>query len=92
MTDAETSVVCAESSVPSSALSETGWSAFRLEGPIPFATTGVLAALSAPLAAAGVGVFVVSTYDTDVVLVKTADAARAERALQGGGFNFAARR
>ncbi|MDQ6891797.1 MAG: ACT domain-containing protein [Acidobacteriota bacterium] len=83
--------MCAASHAPSSEICESGWSAFRLEGPIPFATTGVLSSLSAPLAAAGIGLFVLSTYDTDVVLVKTADAARAESALEAAGFSFAAR-
>jgi hypothetical protein len=44
--------------------------------------------LSAPLAAAGVGLFAISTFDTDVVLVKSADAARAMSALEGAGFTF----
>jgi len=88
-TSSETSIVCGEAEAPAGARCETGWSAFRLEGPIPFATTGVLAALSAPLAAAGVGLFAISTYDTDVVLVKTSDARAAARALEASGFFFA---
>jgi hypothetical protein len=81
--------VCAERDAPASAFCERGWSAFRFEGPIPFETTGVVSSLSAPLAAAGVAVFVLSTYDTDVVLVKSAEAARAQAALQASGFSFA---
>ena len=81
--------MCSERDAPPGAKCESGWSAFRLDGPIPFATTGVLASLSAPLAAAGVGVFVLSTYDTDVVLVKTPDSAAAQRALEAAGFSFA---
>lgn len=87
-TDSETSVVCSELDAPADARCERGWSAFRLEGQIPFATTGVLASLSAPLAEAGVGIFVLSTYDTDVVLVKTPDSASAQRALEASGFSF----
>jgi hypothetical protein len=45
--------------------------------------------LSAPLAAAGVGLFAISTFDTDVVLVKSADATGAKRALEDAGFSFA---
>jgi uncharacterized protein len=83
--------VCAEGDLPAgeNVACELGWSAFRLEGPIPFATTGVLAALSAPLASAGIGLFALSTFDTDVVLVKTADARAAARALEASGFSFA---
>ena len=92
ITDSETSVVCSELDLPDGdeVKCELGWSAFRLEGPIPFATTGVLAALSGPLACAGVGLFVLSTYDTDVVLVKTSDAGAAARALETAGFSFSA--
>jgi hypothetical protein len=54
-------------------------------GPLDFALTGVLASLSAPLAAAGVSLFVVSTYDTDYVLVRETDLERAREALQTAG-------
>ena len=46
--------------------------AFEVDGPIPFDEPGVLAGITVPLAAAGLGVFVVSTFDTDYVLVKEA--------------------
>jgi len=45
-TDSETSMVCEERDAPPDARCEMGWSAFRLDGPIPFETTGVLASLS----------------------------------------------
>jgi hypothetical protein len=73
-TSDELSVVCCEDDLPPSAqLCERGWRALALEGPIPFSTTGVLAALVTPLAAAGIPVFVISTYDTDLLLVKAGD-------------------
>jgi hypothetical protein len=81
----ELSVVCAEDAVPAGVRSERGWRALALLGPIPFAETGVLAALLAPLAAARVGIFALSTYDTDLVLVKEADLARAVEALRAAG-------
>jgi hypothetical protein len=85
----ELSVVCAEDDLPPSVRpqADCGWRAFRVVGPLPFALTGVVSGLTAPLAAAGVPVFVVSTHDTDVLLVRAADAARA-RALLAGPFEL----
>ena len=82
-TPSELSVVCPEDDLPPSIDRdvERPWNAFALEGPIPFGVTGVLASLTAPLAEAGVPVFVLSTYDTDLLLVKTEHLARAREVL-----------
>ena len=79
----ELSLVCPEDDLPPSVDThvERGWRAFQVEGPIPFATTGVVSRLTAPLAAAGIGVFVISTYDTDYLLVKDAQFAQAREVL-----------
>lgn len=82
----ELSVVCASEDVPAGARVEDGWRAFQIEGPIPFAEIGVLAGLSGALARAGVSVFALSTFDTDYVLVKEADLARARVAVRGAGY------
>lgn len=84
-TDDELSVVCDEAAVPAGVRAERGWRALRLRGPIPFEETGVLASLLAPLAAAGVSIFALSTYDTDVVLVKADALAEAVGALREAG-------
>ena len=84
----ELSVVCDERRVPAGAKCESGWRAFQLLGPIPFGVTGVVSGLTAPLAAAGVGVFVLSTFDTDYLLVKDADLAKAMAALAAAGFGL----
>jgi hypothetical protein len=85
----ELAVVCAEDAAPSDALVEHGWRCLGLRGPIPFATVGVLAGLAQPLAEAGVGIFVLSTFDTDYLLVKEGDLARACRALLHAGHTVA---
>lgn len=79
----ELSLVCPEDDLPPSVDEhvERGWALFALEGPVPFGETGVLAALTAPLAAEGIPVFALSTYDTDLLLVRADDAARAGAAL-----------
>ncbi len=87
-TDRELSVVCEEAAAPHGAVCERGWRALRLEGPIPFEVTGVLAALSAPLARAGLSIFVLSTYDTDYLLVRSADACAVRAALEKDGFTL----
>ena len=50
---------------------ERGWTALRVDGPLDFSLVGILANLTAALAEAGVSVFVISTYDTDILLVRT---------------------
>lgn len=81
----ELSIVCAEAAVPAGARAERGWRALKVAGPLDFALTGVLAALAAPLARAGVSIFAVSTFDTDYVLVRDDDLARARLALEAAG-------
>ena len=84
-TDAELSVVCAEVAVPEGVRAEAGWRAFRVRGPLAFELTGVLAALAAPLAEAGVPIFALSTFDTDVLLVGADRLAAAVGALRAAG-------
>jgi hypothetical protein len=82
-TPRETSVVCAEEDLPPSiARAERGWRALEVQGPIPFDVTGVLSGLTAPLAAAGIPVFALSTYDTDYVLVRSEHLERAVAVLR----------
>ena len=85
-TNDELSVVSPTSDVPAGARSETGWRCLKVEGPLAFEMTGVLAALSAPLAKAEIPIFVVSTYDTDYLLVKAADLENACATLRDEGF------
>lgn len=85
----ELSVVCDESAVPDDVVAERGWRALQLEGPIPFEVTGVAASLTAPLAANGISLFLISTYDTDWLLVKDAVLDRAIAALGTAGFEIA---
>jgi hypothetical protein len=82
----ETSVVCAERFVPPEVKAERGWRAFQVQGPSDFTMVGVLAAISTPLAQAGVSIYALSTYETDYVLVKEESLKRAIRALSQVGF------
>ncbi len=81
----ELSVVCAEADLPPSVNEhvERDWRAFEVVGPLPFGLTGVVSGLTSPLAAADIPVFVVSTYDTDYLLVRAADYVKAFGVLAG---------
>ena len=85
----ELSVVCGEAGVPEDVRCERGWRAFKVAGPLDFALVGVLARLATPLAAAGVSVFAVGTFDTDYVLVKEECLERAVSALTAAGHHVA---
>ena len=67
---------------------ESGWSCMRILGPIPFEMTGVLAALINPLRDEKIGIFAISTFDTDYLLVKTGDLNVAIETLEGAGHRF----
>lgn len=75
----EISVILPEDQVQPGWKVEPGWRAFHVAGPLDFGLTGVLASLAQPLADAGIPVFVLSTFDTDYLLVKEV---RLERATQ----------
>jgi hypothetical protein len=79
------SVVCPSAVAPPSEESRPGWRLLTVQGPLEFDLTGVMAALAGELAAAGVTLLAVSTYDTDHVLVKSADLDRAVKALREAG-------
>lgn len=81
----ELSIVIPEHAVPRSVRYEGGWQAMSVRGPLAFSVTGVLAGLSAPLADAGIPVFVVSTFDTDWLLVRADDIDQAVAVLRGAG-------
>jgi hypothetical protein len=68
--------------VPPGVAAERGWRAIKVKGPLAFSLTGVLHGILAPLAAAEVSIFALSTYDTDYILVRDAGLARALAALR----------
>jgi uncharacterized protein len=81
----ETSVVCSTADAPAGVQADTGWRAFVVAGPFAFTLTGILVAIAVPLAQAGFGIFAVSTYETDYVLVKDSALAEAAAALRAVG-------
>ncbi len=81
----ELSIVCRQETVPEGVRCEQSWRCLRVAGMLDFSLGGVLAALLGPLADAGIGVFVVSTFDTDYLLVKEQDLRRAVEVLRRAG-------
>lgn len=66
----ERSLVCVESKAPENAEIDAGWRAFYLEGPMPFDLAGVLLGVITPISSNGLGVFALSTFDSDLVLIR----------------------
>jgi uncharacterized protein len=81
----ELSVVCAEEAVPPDVRAERSFRCLAVAGPLDFALTGILATLTVPLAAAGISVFVLSTFDTDLLLIREPLLTEAVAALRGAG-------
>ena len=84
-TRGELSVLTTEDMVPASARAERGYRAFVVHGTLPLDLVGILAAIAQPLAAAGIAIFALSTFDTDYVLVRDEEVERARAALEGAG-------
>lgn len=87
-TDDELSIVCQQRSVPPEISCEKGWRALKVEGPLDFALTGILASLVAPLARGAIPVFALSTFDTDYILLKELHLSRAQALLEQEGHTF----
>ena len=86
-TDEENSLVCETSCVPSNTTERAdGWRALRIAGTLDFALVGILADLSAVLAREKIGIFAVSTYNTDYILLKKDRIDDAVRALEAAGY------
>ena len=89
-TPEELSVICPAGREPAgSTAAEDGWRLLSVRGPLEFTLTGIIAALASELAAAGVALFSMSTFDTDHILVRGADLAHAVKALRESGHEVA---
>lgn len=89
-TDEEISLVCRTEDTPAAVTArEDGWKGFRIEGVLDFSLIGILSELSGILAKNKIGIFAVSTYNTDYILVKEENFDRAIDALKENGFTVA---
>ncbi len=88
-TDSENSLVCPTEMTPSPLIArEDGWCGMRIVGTLDFSLIGILARISAALAEAKIGIFAVSTYDTDYIFIKEENRTKAEAALTAAGYTL----
>ena len=86
-TDAENSLVCPESLVPENTTErDDGWKGFRIIGQLDFSLIGILARISKILAESGIGIFAISTYNTDYILTKKENFEKAMKVLKNAGY------
>jgi hypothetical protein len=88
-TDEEISLVCKTEDAPeNTAERDDGWMGFRIQGVLEFSLVGILSKLSGILADNGIGIFAVSTYNTDYILVKEENYSKALTALTNAGYTL----
>lgn len=90
VTDEEISLVCPTSNAPShTEAREDGWRGFRIQGVLDFALIGILSELSRLLAEQMIGIFAISTFNTDYIFIKKDNLKKAVRTLSGAGYEIA---
>ena len=88
-TDEEISLVCTAKRVPAQTLArDDGWRGFRIQGILDFSLIGILSEISTVLARNHIGIFAISTYNTDYIFTKEGDYQRAIRALLEVGYEI----
>jgi hypothetical protein len=85
----ELSIVCSQDLPIASDKQEPGWRCLKVEGPLDFGLTGVLAGISRALAEAEISVFAISTFDTDYLLIRAEQLDTAIAALRRAGYELA---
>ena len=86
-TDEENSLVCPEALVPGNTIErDDGWKGFRIIGQLDFSLIGILARISKILAEGGIGIFAISTYNTDYILTKEENFEKAMKVLKNAGY------
>jgi hypothetical protein len=89
-TDEELSLVCKTEDTPQNTVErDDGWRGFRIQGVLDFSLIGILSRLSGILAEHKIGIFAVSTYNTDYILVKEENFERALEVLASEGYTVA---
>ena len=65
---------------------DDGWKGFRIQGPLDFSLIGILSKISGILTDHKIGIFAVSTYNTDYILVKEENIEHALKVLSSEGY------
>lgn len=88
-TDEENSLVCITENVPENVTErDDGWKAFRIQGVLDFSLIGILSQISTLLAEQKIGIFAVSTYNTDYILTKAENFQKALEVLEKAGYKL----
>lgn len=88
-TDEELSLVCPINLVPDNTTERNdGWKAFRIEGVLDFSLIGILSRISTCLAENGIGIFAISTFNTDYILTKESEFSKAIKLLEQAGYTI----
>ena len=88
-TDEEKSLVCITEDVPSNVIErDDGWKAFRIQGVLDFSLIGILSKISGILAENSIGIFAISTFNTDYVLTKKGNYKKALDILKDAGYKI----
>ncbi len=88
-TDEELSLVCSSEKVPENVIEcDNGWKAFRIQGVLDFSLIGILSKISSFLAENKIGIFAVSTYNTDYILTKKSDFEKSIEVLSSNGYEI----
>ena len=88
-TDEEISLVCKTEDTPADTIEcDDGWRGFRIEGVLDFSLIGILSKISGILADNKIGIFAVSTYNTDYILVKEENYMKALTVLSENGYTY----
>jgi hypothetical protein len=85
-TDSETSLVCAQHCVPPEIKAERDWRALVIDGVLDFSLIGIIAPIASLFAANAISIFVISTYDTDYILLRSAKLVDATDLLRNNGY------
>ena len=86
-TDEELSLVCKTEDTPRNTIErDDGWRSFRIQGVLDFSLIGILSRLSSVLAEHKIGIFAVSTFNTDYMLVKEENVERPLEVLATEGY------
>ena len=86
-TDEEISLVCRTEDTPAATTArDDGWKCFRIQGVLDFSLIGILSKISGILADNSIGIFAVSTYNTDYILVKAENFSKATEVLAAEGY------
>lgn len=88
-TDEEISLICKTEHVPTKVIErDDGWKAFRIQGVLNFSLIGILSGISNLLAENKIGIFAISTFNTDYILTKKENYLKALDVLKQAGYQI----